>query len=204
MSGSWTGGSTGLANVQKVFGMGEDSAVVMMSQFRPELQLLVSNPLNFLTVAGSRTYKKILENFILQNVFRAHVQSIKLGSGLLVIVATEEKARDLMKMYCGEYCDYTQVGLLLGTRKMNVKKIQETVSDFNNGKTTLLITTSIACMGINFSSLYNALILGLWSYYQYIQYLGRPMRGRTNVTASGMVFLMANPNDFVSDILNVR
>ena len=204
MTGSMPGGSMGIPRVMRVFGMKESTSVnYILSPFRPEIQILTINPKLFLSVAASRTRKNVNANYVVENVFRAHVQAILLHSGIIVIATTEGEAQQFIDQY-SEICDRTQIGLLLGTRKLSLKRINKLLSDFHKRKISIIVSTSILSMGINLHDFYNIVILGWWSYYELIQYIGRPMRGVNNITSSGLALLFFSPNDFISDIKNAR
>jgi len=197
------GGPDGLDRIKKVFGMkSESTKEVIMSPFRGEIQQLIICAKNFLSTKGARTRKNVLDNYTIHNIFRVHVHSILLGSGMVVMTTTEAEVDMFIDSY-SKYCPRKNIGVLLGTRKMSIKKINRVIEDFRSGKFTLLVSTSILCMGINLS-FHNIVVLGVWSYYQYIQSIGRLQRGNANATNSGMALLVYSPNDFESDVKNAR
>ena len=77
MSGSISGGPFGIDRVKKVVGITEAPHYVL-SPFRPELQFLTINVKNFLTSAAAKTQQNILQNYVVENVRRAHVQDNQL------------------------------------------------------------------------------------------------------------------------------
>jgi late competence protein required for DNA uptake (superfamily II DNA/RNA helicase) len=203
MTGSMPGGPNGLDRIKKVFGLQHDNCKELIySPFRTEIQQLIICTKTFLSSKGARTRRNILDNFTIENIFRAHVQSILLGSGMVVMTTTEAEVEMFIDSY-SKYCPKKSIGVLLGTRKMSIKKINRVLKHFRSGKITLLVTTSILCMGINLSC-HNIVVLGVWSYYQYIQSIGRLQRGTVSQTDSGMALLIYSPNDFDSDFKNAR
>jgi len=120
-----------VSKVKKVFGITEAPHYVL-SPFRPELQLLTINVKNFLTSAAAKTQQNILQSYVVENVRRAHVQSIILGSGIIVIGSTEAACEAFIEQY-SNVCNPSQIALLLGTRKMSISKIQQILSYFKSG-----------------------------------------------------------------------
>ena len=123
MSGSIPGRPFGINRVKKVFGIPAAPHYVL-SPFRPELQFLTINVENFLTSAAAETQQNILQNYVDENVRRAHVQSTLLGSGIIVIGSTEAACEACIEQY-SNVCNTSQTALLLGTRKMSISKIQQ-------------------------------------------------------------------------------
>ena len=116
------GGRHGINRVKEIFGIPLAQHYVL-SPFRPELQFLTLNVKNFLTSAASKTQNSILQNFVVENVRRVHVQSILLNGGVIVIASTEAACEAFIEQYSA-VCDRRQIALLLGKRKMPIKPIE--------------------------------------------------------------------------------
>jgi superfamily II DNA or RNA helicase len=156
MSGSIPRRPFGINRVKKVLGIPEAPHYVL-SPFRPELQFPTINVKNFLTSAAARTQQNILQNYVVENVRRAHVQSILLGSGIIVIGSTEAACEAFIEQY-SNVCNSSQIALLLGTRKMSISKIEQILADFKSGKISVIVSTSILSMGLNVPRCYILLL----------------------------------------------